>query len=121
MQVPDWLALQRCDENAGHDVWCAVWEAWSAPAAPLTWTGCAHTCLLLAALLACRRVRWRWRFTGHAAVAQVRAQIRKVFTNMGFQEMPSNAFVESRRAPSPAETQKRLGMLLPWALGMAVV
>ncbi|KAK9819263.1 hypothetical protein WJX81_008677 [Elliptochloris bilobata] len=26
---------------------------------------------------------------------KVRAQIRKVFTNMGFQEMPSNAFVES--------------------------
>ena len=41
----------------------------------------------------------------------MRAQIRKVFTNMGFQEMPSNAFVESRRAKSPAETQKRLGML----------
>ena len=27
---------------------------------------------------------------------QVRAQIRKIFTNMGFQEMPTNNYVESR-------------------------
>ena len=27
---------------------------------------------------------------------QVRAQIRKIFTNMGFEEMPTNNYVESR-------------------------
>ena len=47
-----------------------------------------------------------------AAAAQVRAQIRKVFTNMGFQEMPSNAFVESRRAPVTSTAQQHLSCLL---------
>ena len=27
---------------------------------------------------------------------QVRAQMRKIFTNMGFEEMPTNNYVESR-------------------------
>ena len=27
---------------------------------------------------------------------QVRAQFRKIFTQMGFEEMPTNSFVESR-------------------------
>ena len=31
-----------------------------------------------------------------AWVVQVRAQMRKIFTNMGFEEMPTNNYVESR-------------------------
>ncbi len=37
---------------------------------------------------------------GHQQMAcmdvQVRAQMRKIFTNMGFEEMPTNNYVESR-------------------------
>lgn len=31
-----------------------------------------------------------------AVQVQVRAQMRKIFTNMGFEEMPTNNYVESR-------------------------